>query len=135
MRSILLILIAVAAAACGTNPVVGEWKAVRTYDARRKQLVPAIYDGSLRVSTDGTFKVLIPGGSQVTGEYTVDETIDPHRFTANEKDGRRVRGIYRVAGDKLSIRIADESLDAGFPTNFDPSDETNPGLIELERKK
>ena len=135
MRAALLILIAMFAAACNTNPVVGEWKAVRRYDSVRKQLAPVTYEGLLEVSSDGTFKVILPDRSQRAGQYKLDEAANPPKFTATEKDGRMVRGIYRVAGDKLSIRVADDSPDSDFPTKFDPNDDTNPGLVELERKK
>jgi hypothetical protein len=94
------------------------------------------YDAFLDVSSDGTFKGTLPGGSQRTGKYELDEAVTPHKFTATEKDGRRVRGIYRVERETLSIRVADESPDSGLPTNFiDFDDGTNLGLIELERKK
>ena len=121
--------------ACNTNPVVGKWKAVRTYDAVRKQMVPVTYEAHLDVSCDGTFKVILPDRSQRTGKYKLDEAVTPYRFTATEKDGRTVRGIYRVATETLGIRIADESPDSEFPTSFDLNDDTNRGLIELERTK
>lgn len=136
MRLLVSTLIAMITMACSTNPVVGTWKAVRRYDAVRKQLVPVTYEGSLEVSGDGSFKVILPDGSQHKGEYKLDEAVTPHRFTATQKDGRTLTGIYRVQGDELSIRVADESSDSLFPKDFtDFGDDTSHTLIELERKK
>ena len=140
MRIALVILITVfatafLAAACSTNPVVGKWKAVRTYDPLHKQLVPVAYGGLLEVSGDETFRVILADRSQRAGKYKLDEAVSPHRFTATEKDGRTIMGIYRVDGDKLSIRLADGPLDSEFPKSFDVGDDTTLGFVELERKR
>ena len=136
MRLILLILIAMFALACSTNPVVGKWKAVRTYDPVRKQLVPVAYEGHLEVSSDGTYRVILADGSKRTGEYKLDEAVTPHRFTATEKDGKTVKGIYWVENERMGIRIADVSARYEYPKAYIDQEEDNTGdlVVEFERK-
>jgi len=134
MRLVLLFLIAVIAMACSTNPVVGKWKAVRTYDPVRKQMVPVAYEAVLELSSDGEFKVTLPG-EQRTGVYEFDESGSPHRFVATDSARRAVRGIYRVEGEKLTVRGTDDpKVDLEFLQSVDPSnDKTSFPTIELER--
>ena len=135
-KLLVLFFIAVIANACSTHPAVGKWKAVRKYDSVRKQMVPVVYEGLLEVLSDGTVKGIPPDGSRRTGTYKLDEAVTPHRFTATEKDGRTVTGIYKVQSDSMSIRVAGESSDSLFPKDFtDFVDDASPVLIEFERKK
>jgi hypothetical protein len=131
----LAILLASLTFACGTIPVVGKWRAVRTYDFHRQTWRDVSQTGSVELSSDGKFKVTLPGEKR-TGEYELDESVNPHRFVATDGARRAVRGIYKVEGDKLTVRGTDGTADLEFLQSFDPSeDKTTFPMVELAREK
>src|SRR5688500_1231037 len=80
---ILVILLAMLGMACGTNSVVGKWRATRAYDFHGQTWTDVQQEALVELSSDGRFKVTLPG-EQRTGEYVLDESVTPHRFIAND---------------------------------------------------
>lgn len=87
------------------------------------------------MSSDGKFTVTLPG-EQRTGEYVLDESANPYRFIATDSAKRAFRGIYKVEGDKLTVRGGESSVHLEFLQSFDPSkDKTRFPLVEFVREK
>lgn len=130
-----MILLALFTVACGTNSVVGKWRATRTYDFRGQTWTELRQEALVELSSDGKFKVTLPGEQRI-GEYELDESVNPHRFIATDSAKRAVRGIYRVEGDKLTVRGGESPVHLEFLQSFDPSeDKTTFPLVEFVREK
>ena len=116
--------------------VVGEWKTIRDYDFFHEEWRPAREDVTLVLRSDGHYRIVKPGASDKTGTFTLDETFEPQRIVlTDDGDGKVARGIYKVDGDKLTMRASDNPDGTEFPTSFDPSgDGARVDLIELQRK-
>ena len=130
-----MILLALFTFACATNPVVGKWRATRTFDFHRQTWTEVREPASVELSSNGKFKVIL-SRERRTGEYELDESVNPHRFKATDSARRTVRGIYKVEGDKLTVRGTDSPVDPELMHSFDPTeDETNFPLVEFVREK
>ncbi|CAN5328212.1 hypothetical protein BH10ACI3_BH10ACI3_20060 [soil metagenome] len=116
--------------------VLGEWKAIRDYDFFHKEWQPAREDVTLVLLSDGHYRIVKLGSDDKTGTFDFDGTAEPKRIVLTEDgDGIVARGIYKIDGDKLTMRASDKPDVTEFPTSFDPNDDdARLALIEFQRK-
>ena len=137
MKSLISVLVIIFSVACSMRPaVLGEWKAIRDYDFFHEEWRPAREDVTLVLLSDGHDRIVKSGAKDKTGTFTLDGTVEPQRIVlTDDGDGKVARGIYKVEGDKLTMRASDKPDATEFPTSFDPSgDDARVDLIELQRK-
>lgn len=132
----LAILFTLLAGGCSTNQVVGKWRVKRAYDAASQTWTEMRYDAFVELSSDGKFKAILPGEPERAGRYELDESVNPRRFVATDSADRAFRGIYKVEGDKLTVRGGESAVHLEFLQSFDPSsDKTRLPVVEFVREK
>ena len=115
------------------DAIQGEWKIVSAKKAGKGPAEEDVIGRTLTITADEV-KFHFDAG------YTLDPSKDPKRIdltpsegAGNEK-GKVFQGIYKLAGDKLTIHLAHPGEDR--PTDFENKDDgTNNLLLELERVK
>jgi uncharacterized protein (TIGR03067 family) len=127
------LLIALFTISCAVDPLVGKWKASRELIKGEWRAIPT--NVLLEVSDDDKFIITTSDGWKRTGSYTTDNGSKPHRFTASDETGRKIRGIYKVEGDRFTVRAGEDLPDSELPTDFNPNEAEDIFLVEFERKR
>lgn len=117
--------------------LVGEWVVEKVEGVPKDRPMPKGEMG-LRFTDDGRF--LVKDGTadyKEQGTYKADPTKDPAEFDLIPpamRKGEPIHGIYRVAGDTLTLCMPRKD-GAARPTRFEPADDGSVMVLTLKRAK
>jgi len=113
--------------------IIGEWKMVSM--ERDGKQAPEEESKDVTVTFAAENKVTIKTPKEdISGTYKLDASKKLKELTIEADDGKKLFGIYKLDGDKLTICAVTES-EEDRPTEFSTKEGSKARLVVLKREK
>lgn len=120
--------------------IVGRWELVLLLRAGEDRTNAGTGASGARFYTfdeDGTFRITRGDSVLETGTWSQDTTVLPRHFdhipNVNGRPGQFIPGIFKIAGDTLTISILPPNPERRHPTQFRSSAEDRSWLLVYRR--